>query len=136
VPRWTLTEIGSSPTVSDGEPDDPVWHPLQHVLGIDTFGVNLLAATHADQILVEEHDERTSGQQELYITMDGEAVFRLDGEEARLGRGSALAITDPTVTRSARAVVAGTALLIVGASDRPFTSTWDAAHFADIRQPE
>jgi hypothetical protein len=74
VARWTLTEIGSSATVSDGGPDDPVWHPLQHLLGIDTFGVNVLVATRADQVLVEEHDERASGQQELYITLDGEAA--------------------------------------------------------------
>jgi len=136
VARWTLTEIESSPTVSDGEPGDPVWHPLQHLLGIDTFGVNVLVATRADQVLVEEHDERASGQQELYITLDGEAVFRLDGEAARVGRGAALAITDPAVARSARAVVAGTALLIVGAGGGTFTSTWDAAHFSDIARPE
>ena len=60
--RWTAREIAAIPTVSDGGPDDPTWYPLQHALGIDTFGANLFVATHADQTLVEEHDERTSGQ--------------------------------------------------------------------------
>ena len=40
--------------VADGGPNDPTWYPLQHVLGIRTFGANLFVATHADQILVEQ----------------------------------------------------------------------------------
>ena len=90
-------------TVSDSGPDDPAWYPLQHALGIDTFGANLFVATRADQTLVEEHDERNSGQQELYVVLEGEVVFQLDGEEARLDRGTAVAVTDPAVRRSARA---------------------------------
>lgn len=133
--RWTLTEIASCQTVSHGDPDAPVWHPLQHLLGIDTFGVNLFVATHADQTLVEAHDERTSGQQELYITLEGKAVFTLDGEETEVGRGTALAVTDPSVRRSAKATEAGTALLIVGSANTPFTSTWNPDHFSDIPRP-
>jgi uncharacterized cupin superfamily protein len=89
------------PTVSDGGPEDATWYPLQHALGIDTFGANLFVATYADQPLVDEHDERESGQQELYLVLEGEVTFRLDGEEARLGEGSAVAVTDPSVRRSA-----------------------------------
>ena len=64
-----MREIAAIPTVSDSSPDDPAWYPLQHALGIDTFGANLFVATHADQTLVEEHDERKSGQQELYLVL-------------------------------------------------------------------
>ena len=46
---------------------------------------------------MEEHGERESGQQELYLVLEGSAVFELDGEEATLDRGDVLAITDPTV---------------------------------------
>jgi hypothetical protein len=134
--RWTVSRITSVPTVSDGDADDPVWYPLQHALGIDTFGVNLLVADRADQILVEEHDERMSGQQELYLLLEGEAVFNLDDEQAHLDRGTALAVTDPAVRRSARAVTSGTALLIVGASSEPFKSTWNRDHFSDIPRPD
>jgi hypothetical protein len=74
----------SVPTVSDGDADDPVWYPLQYALGIDTFGVNLFIASRADQTLVEEHDERASGQQELYLLIEGEAVFDLDDEHVHL----------------------------------------------------
>jgi hypothetical protein len=134
--RWTVTGITSIPRVSDGGSDDPMWYPLQHALGIDTFGVNLFVASRADQTLVEEHDERSSGQEELYVILEGEAVFELGGEQAYLDRGAALAVTDPTVRRSARAVTAGTTLLIVGASSEPFRSTWNPGHFTDIPRPD
>ena len=133
--RWTVTEIAAIPTVSDGGPEDPVWYPLQHALGIDTFGANLFLATHGDQTLVEGHDERASGQQELYFVLEGEVAFQLDGNEAHLGRGFALAVTDPSVRRSATALREGTALLIIGAGPDTFRSTWNPRHFRDIPRP-
>jgi len=134
--RWTVSGITSVPAVSDGDSDDPAWYPLQHALGIETFGANLFVATRADQTLVEEHDERSSGQQELYLVLEGEVVFQLDGEEARLDRGTAVAVTDPAVRRSARALSSGARLLIVGAGNDPFRSTWNQHHFSEIPRPE
>ncbi len=136
MPRWILRRIADLPVVSDSQPDDPTWYPLQYALGIDTFGANVFVARHADQVLVEEHDERETGQQELYLLLDGSAVFLLDGEEVRLERGDALAVTDPGVRRGARALTAGTTLLVVGAADGPFESSWNPAHFVDIPRPD
>ena len=133
--RWTVKEIAAIPTVSDGGPEDPTWYPLQHALGIDTFGANLFVATHADQLLVEAHDERASGQQELYLVLAGEVAFELDGEHARLGRDSAVAVTDPSVRRSATALTDGTSLLVIGAGAKTFRSTWEPSHFGDIPRP-
>jgi hypothetical protein len=133
--RWTLSPITDIPVVTDGEPEDPVWYPLQHALGIDTFGANVFGARHSDQMLVEEHDERESGQQELYLLLDGSAAFELDGEEVRLDRRNVLAVTDPTVRRRAKALTAGTMLLVVGSADGSFESSWNPAHFADIPRP-
>jgi len=135
VARWTASPITSLPRVSDGESDDPMWYPLQHALGIDTFGANVLVASRANQTLVEEHDEHASGQQELYVVLEGQAIFELDSEHARVDKGTALAVTDPSVRRSARALTPGTALLIIGASDEPFRSTWSPTHFSDIPRP-
>jgi hypothetical protein len=134
--RWTVKAITGIPTVSDGGPEEPTWYPLQHALGIDTFGANLFVATHPDQPLVDDHDERDSGQQELYLVLEGEVAFRLDGEDARLGRGSALAVTAPWVRRSATALREGTALLIIGAGPGTFKSTWNFGHFSDIPRPD
>jgi len=135
VSGWTVSPITGLPAVTDGEPGDPVWYPLQHSLGIDTFGANVFVARNGDELLVAEHDERESGQQELYLVLDGTAVFELDGAEARLERGDALAVTDPGVRRRARALTAGTTLLVVGSANGPFASTWNASHFAYLPRP-
>jgi uncharacterized cupin superfamily protein len=134
--RWVASSIEDLPVVSDGDAEDPVWYPLQHALGIDTFGANVFVADRDGQLLVEAHDESESGQQELYLLLDGTAVFELDGEDARLERGDALSIVDPTVRRCATALTAGTKLLVVGASNGAFESSWNAAHFADIPRPD
>ena len=88
--RWTLREIETLPTVSDGEPGDPAWYPLQHALGIDTFGANLFVATADGQALAGDHDERASKQQELYLVLESQATFMLDSDEVTAGRGAAL----------------------------------------------
>jgi quercetin dioxygenase-like cupin family protein len=133
--RWAVSGLTDVPTVSDGHPDDPDWYPLQHALGIDTFGVNLFVAAYADQCLVGEHDERESGQQELYVLLEGRAVFELDGEKLLVESGTAVAVIDPSVRRSAKAAVAGATLLVIGAADAPFASTWNPSHFSDIPRP-
>ena len=133
--RWTVNKIDAIPAVSDGAPKDATWYPLQHALGIDSFGANLFVAEHAGQALVEAHDEQESGQQELYLVLEGEAGFELDGEHARLERGSALAVTDPSVRRSATALRGGTSLLVIGAGAGAFRSTWNPGHFSDIPRP-
>jgi hypothetical protein len=109
---------------------------LQHALGIDAFGLNLFIATRSEQTLVEEHDERASGQQELYLMLEGRAMFSLEGEQLPLSAGAAVAITEPSVRRSALALVQGTKLLVIGAADVPYASTWKPSHFNGIPRPE
>ena len=134
--RWKVSQMTGIRTVSDGAPGDPAWYPLQRALGIDAFGVNLFVSAGAGQALVEEHDERESGQQELYLILEGQAMFELDGEAVHAGSGCAVAVTDPSVRRSAKALEPGTQLLIVGAGGGQFVSTWDESHFSDIPRPE
>ena len=90
----------------------------------------------SEQTLVEEHDESESGQQELYLVLAGETVFELDGEEVYVEPGTAVAVTDPSVRRSAKALTPGTLLLIVGAGHSAFVSTWNQIHFHDIPRTE
>jgi hypothetical protein len=53
--------------------------PVREHLGIHSFGVN--AFTPNEQgTLINEHDEAGSGQEELYIVLDGTATFEVDGE--------------------------------------------------------
>jgi hypothetical protein len=112
--------------------DDPDWHPLQHFFGLTTFGANVFVGTRGYETLVGEHDERSSSQQELYVVLEGEADFELGGEQVRATRGTVIAVTDPTVKRLAVARAPGTMLLVVGASEGPFSTTWRESHFENV----
>ena len=53
--------------------------PVRERLGIRAFGINAYAPSE-DGTLIHEHDEAWSGQEELYIVLDGKATFEVDGE--------------------------------------------------------
>ena len=53
--------------------------PVREHLGIHAFGVNAYTPGE-DGTLINEHDESGSGQEELYIVLDGKATFEVDGE--------------------------------------------------------
>jgi hypothetical protein len=129
---WAARNISEIPTVTAGKADDPDWHPLQHFFGLTTFGANVFVATRGDESLVGEHDERSSGQQELYFVLEGEADFELAGERVCATRGTVIAVTDPTVKRLAVARAPGTMVLAVGASEGPFSTTWRESHFENV----
>jgi hypothetical protein len=130
---WAVKRIAEVPRVTDGGPGDPDWHPLQHHFGLTAFGANVFVAREPGQELIGEHDERESGQEELYLVLSGEAEFTLDSEPVAASEGTVVAVRDPRVTRRATALAAGTTLLALGAPQRArFESTWRAAHFAGV----
>jgi hypothetical protein len=53
--------------------------PVREHLGIQAFGVNAFTPAE-DGTVIGEHDEGGSGQEELYIVLDGSATFEIDGE--------------------------------------------------------
>jgi hypothetical protein len=53
--------------------------PVREHLGIHAFGVNAYTPGE-DGTLINEHDEAGSGQEELYVVLDGKAIFEVDGE--------------------------------------------------------
>jgi len=53
--------------------------PVREHLGIQAFGMNAYTPGE-DGLLISEHDESGSGQEELYIVLDGKATFEIDGE--------------------------------------------------------
>ena len=52
---------------------------MREHLGIHAFGINAYTPGE-DGTLINEHDEAGSGQEELYIVLDGKATFEVDGE--------------------------------------------------------
>ena len=130
--RWAVRTLTEIPTVTDGDPGDPDWHPLQHHFGLTAFGANVFVAKRGDETLVGEHDEQVSGQEELYVVLEGEADFELDGERIHATRGTVVAVTDPAVKRSAVALAPGTTLLAIGSRPGAFETTWRESHFSDV----
>ena len=62
----------------------------------------------------KEHDERESGQEEIYTALRGSGVILVDGEEIRLEPGRYI-LVEPGTTRQVVAGPEGLSYLIVGA---------------------
>jgi quercetin dioxygenase-like cupin family protein len=90
---------------------DSTWLLARKALGTGAFGFNLVEIAPGGQI--PEHDEGESGQVELYAILEGEAVFRVDGEEHPAPAGTFASI-EPPVTRTIlnRSEAPVTALLV------------------------
>jgi hypothetical protein len=131
-PAWAARRLADVPTVASAEPG-PAWYPLQHAFGFTAFGANAFVAQAAGEVLVEEHDERSSGHEELYLVVAGRARFTLDGEVVEERAVTVVAVRDPAVTRSAVALEHGTTLIALGGPPRDdFRSTWRDAHFEGV----
>jgi hypothetical protein len=83
--------------------------PVREHLGIRSFGVNAFVAND-EGILVNEHDEAGTGQEELYVVLDGTATFEIDGETLEAGPGMLVSV-GPGARRKAKG---DATLLVVG----------------------
>ncbi len=87
------------------------WSLARKALGTTAFGFNLVEIGPGGQI--PEHDESGSGQVEVYLILEGEAVLRIEGEDHPAPAGTFASIEPPAsrtiLNRSAEPV---TALLI------------------------
>jgi hypothetical protein len=85
--------------------------PVREHLGIHAFGVNAYTPGE-DGTLINEHDEAGSGQEELYVVLDGNPTFEVDGETIDAPAGTLVFV--PPGTRR-KATGAGT-ILALGAT--------------------
>jgi hypothetical protein len=85
--------------------------PVREHLGIHAFGINAFTPRE-DGTLVSDHDEAGSGQEELYVVLDGKVTFEIDGEVVDARPGT-LVFVGPESRR--KATGEGT-LLVVGAT--------------------
>ena len=85
--------------------------PVREHLGIHAFGINGFTPGE-DGTLVNDHDESGSGQEELYIVLDGTVTFEIDGESIDARPGTLVSVA-PQLRR--KATGDGT-LLVVGAT--------------------
>ena len=103
----------------------PGWHSVRHHMGIESFGVNAVTKDK-DEMLVLEHSEIDSGQQELFFVYEGHALFSIAGDRVDAPKGTFVAI-DPQPMRSAVALVSPTKLIVIGAKQGEAYSApdWD-----------
>jgi quercetin dioxygenase-like cupin family protein len=66
----------------------------------------------------KEHDERGTGQEEIYIPVEGAGILRVGGEEVTLRPGR-FVLVSPEVTRQVVAGPEGLAYVVVGARPEP-----------------
>ena len=84
--------------------------PVREHLGIHAFGINAFTPDE-DGTLINDHDEAGTGQEELYIVLDGQATFEVDGETVDAPAGTFLFVR-PGSTR--KATGEGTVLAVGG----------------------
>jgi Cupin domain len=85
--------------------------PVREHLGIHAFGVNAYAPGE-DGTLIGEHDESGSGQEELYIVLDGQATFEVDGQTVEAPAGTFVVVPP----ESRRKATGNGTVLAVGAT--------------------
>jgi mannose-6-phosphate isomerase-like protein (cupin superfamily) len=66
-------------------------------------------------VLIPEHDETASGQQELYFVHAGAVTATLDGETVDVAEGGLIAV-EPSVKRKIESTASPTTLVCVGAT--------------------
>jgi hypothetical protein len=131
VSYW-VRRLDELPLVPTADPDDFDWYPVQHHLRLGAFGVNAFGGD-SGIVLVEEHDERESDQEELYVVVGGTVRFTLDGKPVQASAVTFVAVLDPATRRGAVAAEDGTLLLAVGApKGSGFTTSWRREHFEQV----
>ena len=89
------------------------WSPVRRELGITAFGVNGYSAD-AGNTIIGAHTEEQSGQEELYVVLEGKARVMLGDEEREVGPGT-LVFAQPGQKREITSLADGTTVLVVGA---------------------
>jgi quercetin dioxygenase-like cupin family protein len=73
--------------------------PVREHLGIHSFGINAVTLGE-DGTLINEHDESGSGQEEVYVVLDGTATFEIDGQTFEAPAGTFVSVP-PELKRKA-----------------------------------
>jgi quercetin dioxygenase-like cupin family protein len=107
---WQVDDVNAIPPVKEDWP--ATWKSVRHHFGITGFGVNAVTKD-AGNVLIPEHDETASGQQELYFVHAGEVKATLDGEEVSVPAGSFLHC-EPGAKRKLESAASPTTLIVIG----------------------
>ncbi len=129
-PRYRKAHVSDIPTLAS-DLVEAEWKPVRHHFGISAFGTNAYVARRKGELLIEEHAEGEGGHEELYVVLEGDVRFTVEGESFDASAG-ALVFVPPEVVRTAIAGNAGAAVLAVGAIPGSAfeVSRWEASRTA------
>jgi quercetin dioxygenase-like cupin family protein len=91
---------------------DCTWKLARKALGTSAFGFNLVEIEPGGQI--PEHTEAASGQVELYVILEGDAVLRIEGEDHAAPAGTFASIEPPASRTILNRSEAKVAALLIG----------------------
>jgi uncharacterized cupin superfamily protein len=97
------------------------WSLVRRSLGLEAFGMNVVAIAPGEQI--PEHDETGRDQEEVFFALTGDSMLVADGESRPLRQGT-FARLDPSVTRTVRNDGGETTLVLIASAPR--TSGYEA----------
>lgn len=106
---------GYEVTRLDDVPVTGNWQPLRRTLGVSAFGINAWTGAEAGAEIIPAHDETPSGQEELYLVLEGRATFTVGEDTFDAEAGTIVFVPDPDLVRGAVAADAGSRILSVGA---------------------
>ncbi len=98
--------------IEEIEDEGRAFRAVRHHLGVTAFGITAWTAGDAGGRIINEHDE-SGGGEELYLVLNGHAVFELDGDRVDAPAGT-FVFAPPDVKRTAFAEEAGTTIVAVG----------------------
>jgi tetratricopeptide (TPR) repeat protein len=90
------------------------WLPVRRRLGVEAFGVNAWRPQADGTTIIGEHDEASSGHEELYLVVAGHATFTVAGEEIDAPAGTLVFVRDPALRRASATDEPGTTILALG----------------------
>jgi mannose-6-phosphate isomerase-like protein (cupin superfamily) len=93
-----------------------VFMKMRRALGTTAFGLNEVRLPPG--VEGAEHDETTTGHEEVYVVLSGGGVFTIDGEEVPVAEGDYLRV-DPASTRQVLAGPQGLRFIVIGAKPQP-----------------
>lgn len=106
--------------LSEGDPSIEsfrgVFRKMRRALGTTAFGLNELRLPPGAAGV--EHDETTTGHEEVYVVLSGGGTFTIDGEDVSVTEGEYLRV-DPSSTRQVVAGPEGLRFIVVGAKPQP-----------------
>ncbi len=119
MPRFTIAHA------DEFERPFPKWALARKSLGVTSFGMNIVELSPGESI--PEHDEVDRDQEEVFVTLDGEAIFVIDGDEHAAPAGT-YARLDPEPVRTVvnRSDSAATVLIV----SAPRTSGYEPLDWA------